>query len=134
MAGAHSVHTLASGGGMAFEGQDRRKSPRAKASFMVSYKPMTEEEASDLSKTKNVSDGGMLLTTNALFEVGTLLKMHIMLPVLERKMRLIGKVLRSREVVKDLIYETHIAFLELEDDQLQILRESVSRVTGGENK
>ena len=118
---------------MAFEGEDRRKSPRVKATFMVSYKPMTEEEASDLSQTKNVSEGGMLLTTNMLFEVGTLLKMHVMLPVLQGKMRLIGKVLRSREVVRDLIYETHIAFLDLEDDQLNVLRESVSRVTGGEN-
>jgi Tfp pilus assembly protein PilZ len=97
---------------MAYTGPDRRKFPRIKGSFVVSYRPYKQEDSQDISQTKNFSLGGILLTTNKAFEIGTLLTMQIKIPVSREALHFVGKVLASKEVVKGLIYETRIAFLE----------------------
>jgi hypothetical protein len=70
-----------------------------------------------LSQTKNFSQGGMLLTTNVQFPENTFLKMFIRVPNVREKVDIIGKVIDSKEVVKNLIYETRIEF-QGEDEQL----------------
>lgn len=115
------------GGVMVYQGPERRRHPRAKVSFIVSYRPIDKEESADLSQTRNFSQGGMLLTTNKQFEEGTLIKMFIRVPLVKEKIHLIGKVLASKEVVKNLIYETRIAFQNLEDEIEKILKNTVEQ-------
>lgn len=112
---------------MTYKGPERRKNPRIKVSFVVSYRPLEEEEAADLSQTKNFCHGGMLLTTNRNFSQGTLLKMFIRVPLVRDKIHVIGKVLESKEVVKNLIYETRIGFQNLEEEISRVLKETVEK-------
>ncbi|MBN2120030.1 MAG: PilZ domain-containing protein [Candidatus Omnitrophica bacterium] len=116
---------------MAYEGQERRKHKRIKVSFVVSYRPLEKEDDADLSQTKNFSQGGMLLTTNKAFGPGTLLKIFIRVPLVKGKIYLIGQVLESKEIVKNLIYETRIAFQNLEDEIERILHETVGSFLEG---
>ena len=71
---------------MGYSGPERRRDARIKVSFVVSYRPLDKEEAADLSQTRNFSQGGMLLTTNKQFEIGTLLKMFVRVLHISRKM------------------------------------------------
>lgn len=110
---------------MNYDGVEKRKHKRINASFVVSYRPVEQEDSADLSQTKNFSKGGILLTTNIKFPSGSLLRMFIQVPNIREKIDVLGKVVESREVVKDLIYETRIAFQNLDDKVFSILGDTV---------
>lgn len=99
-----------------YKGSERRKHERANVNFVVSYRVQEPLANYDLSQTKNISQGGLLLTTNKMFESGTHLAMTIRLPFLDDKIEILGEVVDSREVVKGLIYETRIKFMNLPEE------------------
>ncbi len=99
-----------------YSGPEKRKHPRIEANFVVSYRIKEPGKGYDLSQTKNVSQGGMLLTTNRAFQKGTYLAMSIRFPLVPHKIEVTGEVVDSKEVVRDLIYETRIKFLDLDED------------------
>ena len=105
--------------------QDRRKNPRISARFIVSYRILEEEDAVDISQTKNVSLGGMLLTTNREFKPGTNLALEIRLPFDPNPIMLIAKVLDSREIIKDLIYDTRLSFLAIDEKHRKVISDTV---------
>ena len=49
---------------------------------MVSYRVKAEVDNYDISQTRNLSLGGMMLTTNREFSLGTVLAIDIRLPFL----------------------------------------------------
>jgi hypothetical protein len=95
-----------------YTGTERRKFPRANANFVVSYR-VKHQGSYDLSQTKNISQGGLLITTNKKFENGTQLAMTIRFPFVEQKIEITGEVVDSKEIVKGLIYETRLKFTDL---------------------
>lgn len=101
-----------------FQGRERRKHPRLDANFIISYHIKEPSSPFDLSQTKNVSQGGLLLTTNRYFEKGVLLEMTIRFPFIPDKIKLTGMVVVSVEKVKDLLYETHIQFADKSNEDI----------------
>jgi hypothetical protein len=110
---------------MDYGGPDRRKHPRISTRFIVSYRILEEEDAVDISQTKNVSLGGMLLTTNREFKPGTNLALEIRLPFDPNPIMLIAKVLDSREIIKDLIYDTRLSFLAIDEKHRKVISDTV---------
>ncbi|MDD5195008.1 MAG: PilZ domain-containing protein [Candidatus Omnitrophica bacterium] len=108
-----------------YEGPERRKTPRLNANFVVSYRVKEVPEGYDLSQTKNVSQGGILLTTNRKFESGTHLAMSIRFPFIAKRIEVTGSVVESKEIVRDLIYETRIQFMDLDAEFFRKLGEFV---------
>lgn len=90
--------------------RERRKYPRINAQFVVSYKIKGMADPFDLSQTKNISQGGALLTTNKRFPPGTQLALTIKFPFVSQRINLTATVVDSREVTKDLIYNTRLCF------------------------
>ncbi len=95
---------------------ERRRYSRLKGNFIVSYRIKELPGNYDLSQTKDVNQGGMMLTTNQIFENGTCLMMIIRLPFVSKKIEVLGEVVSSKKVVRNLIYETRIKFLNLNKD------------------
>lgn len=93
---------------------ERRKSPRANAQIVTRYQALEESRDYDLSQSRNVSQDGLLLTTNRMFHPGTHLAMNVSFPFLNSAIEVTGDVVESREVMENLIYETHIHFHDLE--------------------
>ena len=110
---------------MSYSGPERRNHPRVMGRFIVSYRIMNEIDNMDISQTKNISMGGMLLTTNRNFEPGVTLALEIRLPFDPHPIMLIGKVLESREIMKDMIYDTRIEFLAVDEKHKRIIGETV---------
>jgi len=110
---------------MSFAGVEKRKHPRVEARFVVSYRILNENDKRDMSQTKNLSLGGMLLTTNRQFSVGTNLALEIRLPFDPNPILLVGKVLESREVTKHLIYDTRITFIAIDEKHRSVISETV---------
>lgn len=98
----------------AYAGGEKRKHPRLNANFIISYRIQQVPDNYDLSQTKNVSQGGILLTTNKKFEKGLHLALTIRFPFIAQRISVHGEVVESREVVRDLIYETRVKFLDLD--------------------
>jgi len=100
---------------MSYGGPERRKHPRIDGRFIVSYRVLEEINNLDVTQTKNVSLGGMLLTTNMQFDPGTNLALEIRLPFDPNPILLIGKVIESKVITKNLIYDTRLNFLTVDD-------------------
>jgi len=110
---------------MKYAGPERRKHPRISGRFIVSYRILEEEDKTDISQTKNLGLGGMLLTTNRKFEPGTNLALELRLPFDPNPMMLIGRVVESKEITKNLIYDTRIVFLAVDEKHKNIVNETV---------
>lgn len=110
---------------MNYVGPERRRHPRVNARFIVSYRILDEVDNVDISQTKNLSLGGMLLTTNRQFGIGTNLALEIRLPFDPNPIMIIAKVLESHEISKDLIYDTRLNFLAIDERHRNVVKETV---------
>jgi len=108
-----------------YKGPERRGHPRISVNFVINYRIQELPDSYDLSQTKDVSQGGALLTTNKPFEKGTHLTMNLRIPFVPQKIELKGKVVGSREVVRDLVYETRVSFLGLDENFFKKLGEFI---------
>ncbi len=109
-----------------YGGIERRKHPRAEGRFIVSYRVMPANNNADITQTKNLSLGGMLLTTNCQFDEGTNLALEIRLPFDPNPIMLIAKVLESKVVTKNMIYDTRLIFLAVDEKHRNIIQETVN--------
>ena len=108
---------LLKGGKMTdYQGQERREHSRMNVNFVINYRIQELPDSYDLSQTKDVSQGGALLTTNKPFAKGTSLTMNLRIPFVSQKIKIKGKVINSREVVRDLVYETRVSFVGLDEN------------------
>lgn len=111
---------------MAYTGPERRKTPRINIHFIVSYRVFEEEDNIDISQAKNMGIGGMLLTTNRQFNPGIKLALEIRLPFDPHPIMLIAKVLESHQVIKDLIYDTRLEFLAVDENHKKVMNQTVN--------
>ena len=117
---------LLKGGKMTdYQGQERREHSRMNVNFVINYRIQELPDSYDLSQTKDVSQGGALLTTNKPFAKGTSLTMNLRIPFVSQKIKIKGKVINSREVVRDLVYETRVSFVGLDENFFKKLGEFI---------
>ena len=110
---------------MAYSGPERRRHSRASGRFIVSYRILEEHDNVDITQTKNLGMGWMLLTTNRRFEPGTNLILEIRLPFDPNPIMLVGKVIESKEITRNLIYDTRLEFLSVDEKHKKIIGETV---------
>lgn len=108
-----------------YDGKEKRSYPRANGRFIVSYRVIPDNSNADISQTKNLSLGGMLLTTNCEFSPGTNLALEIRLPFDPDPIMTIAKVLESKEITKGMIYDTRLAFLAIDEIHRKVIGETV---------
>jgi hypothetical protein len=111
---------------MSYEGVERRRHPRIKGRFIVSYRILNEVDNVDVTQTKNLCLGGMLLTTNKRFDTGTNLALEIRLPFERNPIMLIARVVESKEITRDLIYDTRLEFLAVDENHRDIINKTVT--------
>ncbi len=110
---------------MTYAGPERRKHPRVSGRFIVSYRILEEANNIDVTQTKNISLGGMLLTTNRKFQPETKLALEIRLPFDPNPIMLIGRVVESHEIMKDMIYDTRLEFLAVDERHRKVIGQTV---------
>ena len=97
-----------------YKGPNRRRYVRTDARFVISYRIKDIADDYDLTQSKNVSQGGILITTNRYFGIGVHLKMTIRFPFVHQKIEATGEVVECKEIIKNIIYETSNKFLDLD--------------------
>ena len=112
---------------MEYSGPERRKYPRVSGRFIVSYRMIDERDVSiDVTQTKNISLGGMLLTTNRSFKPGSKLALEIRLPFDPHPIMIMARVVESREITPDLIYDTRLEFIAVDEKHRKVILETVN--------
>jgi PilZ domain len=112
-------------GRMNYDGQEKRKHPRARGRFVVHYRVLEEQNNIDITQTKDLSLGGMYLTTNRKFDPGTKLALEIRLPFDPDPIMIVGRVVDSRVIAHDLIYDTRIEFLQIDKKHINIIGQTI---------
>ena len=110
---------------MKYNRVEKRRHGRISKNYVVSYRIYGDPDHIDISQTKNISEGGIMLTTNCAFEAGTVLAIEIRLPFVPNPIRLLGKVLESSEVAHNLIYETRLVFTYMDDQSKTMVKHTV---------
>ena len=110
---------------MAFEGKEKRKHPRLDFNLIVSYRPLENTEKMRITQIKNLSRGGMMISTCEKIEKGTMLKINLRFPLLKKKVNLVGKVIESKEVVPNFDYETRVYFYNMDKEVEKLLHDSL---------
>ncbi len=110
---------------MNYLGPERRKFPRVDARFIVSYRIFEEADNIDITQTKNVSLGGFLLTTNRQFAIGTNLSLELRLPFDPDPIMLVGVVMESSEITKNLIYDTRLSILKVDEKHKKAITQTI---------
>ena len=110
---------------MAYSGPEKRQHPRVSARFIVSYRVLEERDNIDITQTKNLSLGGMLLTTNRVFDPGMNIALEIRLPFDPDPIMIVAKVVASREITEGLIYDTRLQFLAIDTKHQNILSQTI---------
>ena len=110
---------------MSYDGIERRRHARITGRFIVSYR-ILDEDNTDVTQSKNLSLGGMLLTTNRSFAANTHLAVEIRLPFERNPIMIIGRVVDSHEITKDLIYDTRLEFLAVDENHRECLNHTVA--------
>jgi Tfp pilus assembly protein PilZ len=87
---------------------------------------MDKSDNVDITQTKNLSMGGVLITTNRKFDPGTNLLVEIRMPFDPTPVILAGTVVESREVAKGLIYDTRICFGTATDKKKKVISDTVN--------
>jgi len=111
---------------MNYSGIERRKYLRVQGRFIVSYRIVDEADNVDITQTKNIGQGGMLLTTNIAFEKGIKLAVEIRLPFEKDPILLVGRVIVSTEISKNLIYDTRLEFINIDEKQSFSINKTVN--------
>lgn len=110
---------------MTYTEPERRRHPRISGRFILSYRVLSEKDNVETTQTKNLSLGGMLLTTNKSFAPGTTMAIELRLPFDPDPIMLIAKVVESCEIAKDLIYDTRLSFISIDERHRKVISGTV---------
>ncbi|MEK7309395.1 MAG: PilZ domain-containing protein [Planctomycetota bacterium] len=105
---------------------DKRKFPRVNTRFVVSYCPLERQDALDISQTKNLSIGGMAITTSAQFQPDAKLIMKVRVPSAREPVEIIGRVIESSPMGKMAVYNTRVEFLAIDEKYRQAIIDTIS--------
>jgi len=104
---------------------ERRKYVRVDGTFVLSYSDVTTQQLkSDVTQTKNISLGGLLITTDKKFSPGTVLRLKLRLPDGLDYINVKVLVVDSRQKAKNLLYETRAKFISIKEQD----KGAVSRI------
>ena len=108
---------------MAYAGAEKRQFDRIECRFLTSYRLCEGADVTDTTQLKNLSAGGVLLTTCQPLEKGALCALKIRVPFARERLAPTGIVVESREVIRGLVYNTRFKFSDVSETDRRVLGE-----------
>lgn len=116
-----------------FNGQERRKYIRIPASYIVDYYAQNPNQAYNVTHAKNVSLGGIAITTDKYFAKGTQLMLAIRFPFISQQVKVTVEVVDCKEKKKDMLYEVRSKFIDLNPAYFDKIKWFVDKSNAAEN-
>ena len=110
---------------------ERRKFVRIDKTYIVSYRDLSAKELkSDVTQTKNISVGGLLLTTDKQLSPETVLIVKLRLPGASDYINIKVKVVESKQRANTVFYETRVKFIGIREEDRDAIRKIVEFSAG----
>ncbi len=107
--------------------EERRRDQRLQRPLIVSYQLCCDPNANyDVTQIKDISLGGMRFVTSESYPAETLLSIELRTPFREERLKLKASVIESKEIAANLIYETRVRFVDLDNDTREALSKTIS--------
>jgi len=105
--------------------QEKRKANRISGHYIVSYRVLDKDENIDISQAKDISSGGMFLTTSQQLAPGTNLKLDIKLPNCPEPISIYAEVVDSQGGVNKVVFNTRVRFLKFDEENRKMIEDLV---------
>ena len=112
---------------MGHKEEEKRKYPRIDKHFVVSYRKSDQEKIIDISQTKNLSLGGLLLTTLEQFDAGAQLIVSLKVPSIADPIEINAKVVSCNKSGAGTIYETRLEFINVDEKHAEAIKQVVEQ-------
>jgi len=112
---------------MRYIGPEKRKYLRFNANYVVSYRMKEAGKDFDLTQTKDVSQGGAIITADKKFEKGVQIVMRVRFPFMPDRLEITGEVVECREVIKGSVYEIRMKFVDLAPEYFSRIGEFINK-------
>ena len=110
---------------------ERRKFVRIDKTYIISYRDASAKELkSDVTQTKNISAGGLLLTTDKQISPETVLIVKLRLPGASDYIDIKVKVVDSKERANTVFYETRVRFVGIREEDRGAIRKIIEFSVG----
>ena len=110
---------------------ERRKFVRIDKTYIISYRDASAKELkSDVTQTKNISAGGLLLTTDKQISPETVLIVKLRLPGASDYIDIKVKVVDSKERANTVFYETRVRFVGIREEDRDAIRKIIEFSVG----
>lgn len=108
-----------------YSGRERRRYQRTDLSIVIRYRVLGQISSLINAKTKNISAGGFLLSTERLIPINTSLLIEIPMPKSSDFVQLIGRVIESYLDDNDVTYNTRLEFLAIDEAHKKIIEKII---------
>ena len=113
-------------------GLEKRKYFRLEAHYIVSYRSKEMHGDYDLTQTKDISQGGAILTTDRAFKKNAYMELVVKFPFLTKRITVAAKVTTCKKIIEGSMYEVRVKFMDLAPEYVKKLGEYISSRRGKE--
>jgi len=94
---------------------------------MVKYRELSQAGGFDITSTRNISQGGVTITTASKLEAGSFLELTLRLPFAAEEAHVKAEVVACLETVKGSVWETRIKFVDMPEEYGKKIDEFIGR-------
>ncbi|MFH1782679.1 MAG: PilZ domain-containing protein [Candidatus Omnitrophota bacterium] len=110
---------------------ERRQFLRVDRSFVVSYTVVeVKSPKADITQTRNISEGGILFTTDKELAQGAMLDIKLKVPQAADYIDIKGEVVDSKKRGSGMLCDTRVKFIEIKDKDLHFIKEVIEHGSG----
>ena len=110
---------------------ERRRFVRIDKTYIISYRDASAKELkNEITQTKNISTGGLLLTTDKQISPETVLIVKLRLPGASDYIDIKVKVMDSKQRVNTIFYETRVKFVGIREEDRDAIRKIIETIKG----
>ena len=106
---------------LAYSGKEQRKYGRVDCRFLTSFLMSGAGDKVEITQSKNMSLGGILLTTSKPIKKAAIVNLEIRLPGASSPVLVSGKVIESTRNVNSLFYNTRFEFSSPSENDKEII-------------
>ena len=113
---------------------DRRRFIRVRATLVTNFRVFCVLEEIDNPQLQNISQGGLMFTSNQSLTIGQALEIKLTVPALEETIEFGGRVIWNDRTERKISYNTGVAIADIEPEDQEKLKQLVEKVLAAEKE
>ena len=111
-----------------YSGEERRKFPRLTAAYMIQYRLLDKTSGFDITSTRNISRGGVTITTSSKLVPGDVLNLTLKFPFTPAPIGIQAQVVSCHDTANKSVWEASVKFIDLPGDYADKIEEFIEKI------